>query len=626
MKKKGCYIYTRVSTLAQVDGFSLEAQKEELERYAACNGLDIAGRYCDAGISGGSVRGRHDFQRMMDDIVSEKDSIAYVLVFKLSRFGRNAADVLRSVQMLQDYDVNLVCVNDGIDSSTSGGRLMLSILSAVAEIEKENISVQFTAGRIQKFLEGGWAGGPVPYGYRSEGGRLYINEEEAAIVKAVFEMYIQDDTGINTIIRFLNDNGYKTRKNAVFKRENIIGMLANPIYCGDMYFNRRAAVKKGQKKEVISAEGIHEPIVSKELFYLAKSKYDDKSRVMDRVEDPDRVSILSGIVKCPLCGAGLISIIDRGVSKYTGKQNKTFYAYVCPNHKKSTGRTCEYNRQLRQELIDGAVCEYIERVRNLKSFNSYMEDRLLNADEYDKIDNEIRALRKEYYKKESQKDKLNKDIDALDVLNPEYDSLFSDLSAQVDALYDELDRLEDEMERKKKFRNGLEESRMTLKKIYDCLDRFPEVYGKMTCREKREMMRLMIERIDVFPKRREDGKWIKTIEFKFPMYKIEKNGNPVELLDQKVGYKLRCDTIGRTATESKATYPEIKKFIYDKHKVKVSSLYIAQVKRKNGIIERKNYNLSKTENAKELICPPYKEELIVEALIHFKMIEKEVTA
>jgi site-specific DNA recombinase len=142
MKKK-CYLYTRVSTAAQIEGYSLEAQTEKLRGYAAYRELEIAGEYCDAGKSGKSIKGRPAFQQMLDDIVSEEDGISFVLVFKLSRFGRNAADVLKSMQLLTDYGVDLVCVEDAIDSSTQGGRLTMAILSAVAEIEKENITVQF---------------------------------------------------------------------------------------------------------------------------------------------------------------------------------------------------------------------------------------------------------------------------------------------------------------------------------------------------------------------------------------------------------------------------------------------------------------------------------------------------
>ena len=76
MKKKKCYIYTRVSTAAQIEGYSLEAQKEKLEQYADYKDLVIAGEYCDAGKSGHSIKGRPAFMAMMDDISSEKDNIS----------------------------------------------------------------------------------------------------------------------------------------------------------------------------------------------------------------------------------------------------------------------------------------------------------------------------------------------------------------------------------------------------------------------------------------------------------------------------------------------------------------------------------------------------------------------
>ena len=74
---------------------------------------------------------------MLEEIENGEDGVSYVLVFKLSRFGRNAADVLSSLQLMQDYGVNLICVEDGIDSSKEAGKLMISVLSAVAEIERE---------------------------------------------------------------------------------------------------------------------------------------------------------------------------------------------------------------------------------------------------------------------------------------------------------------------------------------------------------------------------------------------------------------------------------------------------------------------------------------------------------
>ena len=120
MAKKKCYIYTRVSTAAQIEGYSLEAQQEKLHQYAEYKGLKIVGEYCDAGKSGKSIKGRPSFMKMLDDISSEKDDISYVLVFKLSRFGRNAADILKSLQLLTDYDVDLVCVEGFISKKHNG--------------------------------------------------------------------------------------------------------------------------------------------------------------------------------------------------------------------------------------------------------------------------------------------------------------------------------------------------------------------------------------------------------------------------------------------------------------------------------------------------------------------------
>ena len=88
--------------------------------------MEIVNEYSDEGKSGNSVEGRPEFQRMLDNIENGTDEVQFVLVFKLSRFGRNAADVLNSLQRMQDFGVNLICVEDGIDSSKDSGKLLIS--------------------------------------------------------------------------------------------------------------------------------------------------------------------------------------------------------------------------------------------------------------------------------------------------------------------------------------------------------------------------------------------------------------------------------------------------------------------------------------------------------------------
>ena len=100
-KKTKCYIYTRVSTAIQVDGYSLDAQKDKLRKYAEFQDMEIVGEYSDEGHSGKNIKGRQEFMHMLNDIEDGKDGVDFVLVFKLSRFGGNAADVLSSLQLMQ---------------------------------------------------------------------------------------------------------------------------------------------------------------------------------------------------------------------------------------------------------------------------------------------------------------------------------------------------------------------------------------------------------------------------------------------------------------------------------------------------------------------------------------------
>lgn len=98
----------------QTDGYSLDAQKARMKAFADFNDYEIVGTYEDVGKSGKSIEGRLEFNRMIEDIKSGKDGVSYVLVFKLSRFGRNAADILSTLQVMQDFGVNLICVEDGL--------------------------------------------------------------------------------------------------------------------------------------------------------------------------------------------------------------------------------------------------------------------------------------------------------------------------------------------------------------------------------------------------------------------------------------------------------------------------------------------------------------------------------
>ena len=371
------YLYTRVSTTMQIDGYSLDAQKTKMKAFCDYNEYEIAGEYEDAGKSGKSIEGRIAFNQMMDDIKSGKDEVSYVLVFKLSRFGRNAADVLATLQVMQDFGVNLICVEDGIDSSKDAGKLMISVLSAVAEIERENIRVQTMEGRMQKAREGKWNGGFAPYGYSLIDGKLEVNEEEAVAIRMIFDQYVNTDLGANGIAKYLENHGIhkiarQNGKNPLFDAALIRRIIQNPVYSGKISYGRRRTEKvhgtrneyrQVRKDDYLLVDGLHEALVSEEVWEQAQVKVAAQAKKYEKVnrDKGEKIHLLSGILKCPVCGSGMYG--NKAIKKRKdGSNYKDFYYYGYKHRNMTRGHKCDYRRQVHEEMLDAAVAEVISKL------------------------------------------------------------------------------------------------------------------------------------------------------------------------------------------------------------------------------------------------------------------------
>ncbi len=633
MKKKKCYIYTRVSTAAQVDGYSLEAQQERLREYADYKNLEIAGEYCDAGKSGKSIVGRPSFLKMLDDISSEKDNISFVLVFKLSRFGRNAADILKSLQLLEDYEIDLICVEDAIDSSTPGGKLTLTILSAVAEIERENINVQFMAGKMQKLLNGGWPGGAVPYGYRSVNEELAIEPSEAEIVRLIFEKYIQDGGTLNGVATWLNENGYKRfgkGEKKPFTYDFIVNVLDNPTYHGKLFYNRRTNLKgvKRKPKDIVEVDGIHEAIISEELWQQVRAKREATSANNEKVDEPERESLLSGLIKCPACGNGLIASKNKHVNKNRGGHYKTIHYYSCRYYRKSAGRACGFKHTYNQAKIDSAVYEIVSNLGTHPAFEEVMAKAYGGEESVEAYEKRMKAIRKDLYHQEHEKNRLGEELDNLDVLSDDYDSDYERIQDEIDDIYDRIESLELSLKKLKKKYEEAQKGIRSVDGIRTILQNFGKFFEKMTCEEQRELYRQFIDRIEVYPEEQEDGRILKSIWFRFPVRYGESNtietwlqaeGKP----DEEIAFVLDCSEVQVTVAEAKATYAEIRAYVLEHTGMKVSSLYIAQIKRKYGINIGIAYNKPEKNKNRVPICPKGKELAIMDALKAFRMLTED---
>ena len=530
-KQQKCYIYTRVSTSMQVEGYSLDAQKDKLRKYADYQEMFIVGEYSDEGKSGKSVEGRPQFKQMLADIESSKDNVDYVLVFKLSRFGRNAADVLSSLQKMQDYGVNLICVEDGIDSSKDAGKLMISVLSAVAEIERENILVQTMEGRRQKAREGRWNGGFAPYGYQLVNGELIIAEDEAEIIRIIYDKFVNTTMGMAAIAVFLNNSGYKKKlrqNNTIegFSTSFVKGVLDNPIYCGKLAFGRRKNEKIPgtrneyhivKQKEYMLNDGIHEAIISEEMWNQAHRKRQETGVLQVKTHSLEHEHILSGIVKCPVCGSGMYGNVNRKKHPDGGYYKDYFY-YACKHRRLVDGHKCGYRKQWSEEKINNAVKEIIRKLVKNPKFEEAILNKIGSRIDTEEIEKEIERLEKQYRQLTGAKGRLGQQMDSLDIMDKFYEKKYQDMETRLYRLYDEIEGVENSIEEVKNRLLNIRQQKISEENVYQFLLYFDKLYDKFTDLEKKEFLNSFVEQVDIYEQEQPDGRFLKHIKFRFPVY------------------------------------------------------------------------------------------------------------
>lgn len=549
-KKLRCYIYTRVSTELQIDGYSLEAQKERLKREAKHRGMQIVGEYSDEGKSGKNINGRPEFKQMLADIKSSKDDVDYVLVFKLSRFGRNAADTLNSLQYMEDYGVNLLCVEDNIDSAGAAGKLIISVLASVAEIERSNIQEQTMAGRKQKARDGKWNGGFAPYGYKlvaKDGEKskvLEIDDTEAELIRLIYKKFLEG-MGIGNVAKWLNENGYtkKIRQNgsvSLISSAFVKGVLDNPVYAGKIAYGRRKTEKiEGTRNEfhVVKQDrdsyklyqGQHEAIIDEDTWYRAQAKRMKNAFKREKTHSLEHEHILSGLVKCPKCGASMYGVVNRKKKKGSDEFYTDMWYYLCKNRKMVSGHLCDYKKHIRQEELNTEVLQLIQFVFGGENdLKKHMLQRLESEDVMSELLEEKERLAKEKDKLESKKSKLLRRIAELDIDDKLYDDLMKTYRESVNEVNEQIANVENQIyqnELKIEDADGENLSTEIYKRIID------DMLNNLECMcdaDKKTLMNLMIEKIEIFPEKQKDGRWVKSIQFKIP---LNIDGKLVDILE-----------------------------------------------------------------------------------------------
>ena len=226
------------------------------------------------------------------------------------------------------------------------------------------------------------------------------------------------------------------------------------------------------------------------------------------------------------------------------------------------------------------------------------------------------------------------DIDSLDYEDKHYQRRKTDLENRLHKTYDKIDEAEELLISAKTKKRALLADKITGDNIYKALIFFDKLYAQMNEAEKREFLSQLVDNVQIYEERKENGQWLKSIEFKLPIIEKEftlsldndtQNETVVllskgEVDSKKIRVEFSLEDMDMSEFQDGATYTQIKDYVLEHSGLKVSNLYISQIKRKCGIEVGKNYNLPKSEDSRQPLCPPEKEKAIREAFKYFGMI------
>lgn len=303
-------LYIRVSTDDQLE-FSPDAQKRALLEYAKRNDMSVdpVHIYIDEGISGTNAKKRPAFQKMIATAKKKPTPFDNILVHKFDRFARSREDsVVYKSLLKRECNIRVISITEQLEDDKFSV-ILEAMLEAMAEYYSLNLAEEVTKGMTEKAKRGGFqASRMLGYNVKGLNGNLEIVEDEANIVRVIFDKFVNEGLTYHEINRYVNKSGYRTQNGNKFERRNIKYILENPIYAGYVRWNRRNKYQQiNPKDEWIVEKGLHEPIVSKEIFDKAGERIKQIKQLYGTNARPSSGyrHWLSGTLRCSTCDASM---------------------------------------------------------------------------------------------------------------------------------------------------------------------------------------------------------------------------------------------------------------------------------------------------------------------------------
>ncbi|MDR0986267.1 MAG: recombinase family protein [Ruminococcus sp.] len=457
-------IYVRVSTEEQAqDGFSIRAQEQKLKDYARIKDWQIYKIYADEGISGKDIKGRPAVKELIADV--EAGIVKNVLVFKIDRLTRSTADLIYLVDTFNKYDCAFNSLLESIDTHTASGRMFLKIIGIFAEFERENIIERTRVGVERKVKEGySLCTAQASYGYdRAIGERIQtINEEEAEIVREIFDMFVTGGETLTNIARLLNLRGVKTKADKTWDSSKIRRLLKNSNYIGNVRHHI------DDPKRETHYDGLHEPILDEEIFIAANDLLEKNTRT-SITKPPNNEKYFSGFLVCSECGYKLKTYA-------TFKQLKTrkqkAIGYVCPN---KTLKTC-HAPSMSHKKAEAAFDEYLSQIADFEPPELEINTEQKNTKNITAYENKLKAL--------EAKDKETLELYVTNELSfDEYRAMRTKIEADRIVINTEIERIKMPPDNESNFTKN------------DIILNLRENWELLTDSEKRTFLRNFVERI-----------------------------------------------------------------------------------------------------------------------------------
>ena len=487
---KNVVMYCRTSSNLQADNFSIDGQTYVIKEYCKRNNLNIIDTYIDECKSGTTTKNRLEYERMINNIKINHKEIHAIVIYKLSRISRNMADLVNIVTLLESYNVNLISIEDNIDTSSPMGKTMFYLLGAFAEMDRENIISNCKMGMKERAMKGLWNGGRA-IGYKSNSEKkLEIVDSEAEIVRFIFDLFTNKHWGYKKIACTLNERGYKTLRGCSWSIFSIKQIIDNPLYIGyirwGQYTDWSKKRRKGKNTNYQLIKGEHTPIIDTETWKKAVAIRDINKGKFNKLYEGD--FLLTGLLRCPKCGASMIS---HRVKKQK-KPNEFYRYYQCSNFFNKGKSICTSNL-VKADDAENYVLNKINEIVNSKEVIDSIINKMTNNSEKDFsiLNNKISVLENEL-KKIAEKKAENlqlqfEDKISIDILNEQLSFLKekeNKATAQINTLKNDLNTLS--------YQNSLNSN-----VIITALKNFNNIFYKSAIQEKKALLNSIIESISV---------------------------------------------------------------------------------------------------------------------------------